>query len=137
MRRKNRRNVRIGELKVTSIRINPEIWQKFKKLALEKHNYAYGAISYELEEALRNWIAAHNIAQKQSINPNSRVYQVWEQVRKVLKDWGYFHQTSLPILRKAISIVRGADERTVKKWLKAFKESKVIKEVSPQIYEII
>ena len=117
--------------------IDEKVWEEFKKLALSKHNYKHGAISWELEEALRNWVATHTNAQSRCTNPDPRVYAVWREVREVLNEWGFFQQTTLANLTKAIALVRGNDPRTIRKWLRAFKQFKLVKELAPQIYEII
>lgn len=119
--------------------INKDLNDKLRELINQKYKkYEKGNLSNEVEEALRNWIAAHTNAHKfEQTNPEPRVYKVWEEVKKVLKDWGYFQQVNLRELKKAIAIVRGNDYRTIRKWLNEFKKFKLIKELTPQVYEII
>jgi hypothetical protein len=122
----------------TSLNLNKELWEKFKEFAFNQHKKFKGALTYEVEEALRFWIATHTNAQTTNkINPNPKVYIIWQQVKGILREKGYWLQAPLKEIRNAIALVRGNDYRTIRKWLIEFKNFKLIKEVSPQIYEII
>ncbi|RLJ03456.1 MAG: hypothetical protein DRP08_03535, partial [Candidatus Aenigmatarchaeota archaeon] len=94
--------------------------EKLRSLIQQKYNrYERGLLSYEVEMALRSWIALHTRAQKQLTteripNPTPKVQIVFAQV----KDWllrNYYEelvpgqQILTQHLREAIENVRGSD----------------------------
>jgi len=119
--------------------VKKEINDKLRELISQKYNfYEKGLLSNEVEQALQNWILAHTNAQKiNKANPAPRIYKVWTEVRSALNREGYVQQVTLRELKRVIALVRGSDERTVKKWLNLFARFKLIKEIAPQVYEII
>lgn len=122
--------------------IDKKIAQKFRILVIQKHGKVKGALSQEVNDALANWIGAHtNVANMQSneINPNFKVYRIFQQVKEYLLEHYIIknsRQISDSLLRRAIAVVRGNDERTVRKWLKEFKKAGLIKPIAPGIWEI-
>ena len=127
------------------MRVKLQVWikeetdKKLRELINQKYKfYERGTLSNEVDEALRYWIKAHTNAQKiNKINPKPRIYKVWSEVRKELVKEGYIQQVPLRELRRAIALIRGNDYRTIRKWLITFRRFKLIKEIAPQIYEII
>jgi hypothetical protein len=126
-----------------------EVYKAIRDLAWEKYGRFRGALSYEVEQALRVWLAHHagERAQKAHIletaNPRPKVAKVFSEVKQYLeKEFGY--AAILPgqqIPRKhiilAISNVRGPDPRTVRKWFDAFVANKLLRMISPEVYEVI
>jgi len=124
-----------------TVYIDKEIAEKFKILVIRKHGKMKGALSQEVNDALANWIGAHtNVANVQSnINPNFKVHKIFQQVKDYLLEHYMIknnRQISDNLLRRAIAIVRGPDERTIRKWLKEFKKAGLIKPIAPGIWEI-
>lgn len=136
--------------KKVGFRIQEKIWDEFKRLAYAKHGDFYGAITYELEEALLNWVIQHTQKHTKQltvgkVNPSPRVYSVFQEVKKYLND-KYYSGTLISgagqqILRnrivEAISAIRGTDPRTIQKWMKAFLNFKLIKWIAGEVYEIV
>jgi len=126
--------------------ISEDVAKKFYELVKMKHENLRGALSYEVEQALRNWIAAHTsstqILAKKS-NPQPKALVVWERVKEYLK-----RRLDIPtivagmqvhksFLIEAIAAVRGEDPRTIRKWLDKFIEYKLVKPLGPNVYEVI
>jgi len=127
--------------------IDEKVWREFKRLALLKYEKARGAISYEVEQALRNWIALHSQDPHKpvaKVNPQPRVLAVFAEVKKYLmeryRDYKVIVQgTQIPrrLLIEAIKAVRGCDPRTVENWMKNFVEAKLIKHIAGEVYEVL
>ena len=125
--------------------IDERIWKEFRRLAFMKHESFHGALSYEVEEALRNWILLHQSPHTQKthkINPNPKVYKAFMEVKKYLRErYGILMISGQHIIRRhlveAIMATRGVDPRTVQKWIKLFLEYKLIKHISGELYEVI
>lgn len=58
--------------------------------------------------------------------PNCDLLKKYEQVRSVV---------TLDHLRKAISFTIGSDDRTIKKWLRTFRQAQIIREVGTNAFE--
>jgi hypothetical protein len=123
--------------------VSKNLIKQLKELVVAKYGKLRGGLSYEVEDALKNWIMAHSTQHDtkivQSINPMPRVFQVFNQVKEQLKTtYGYLpQQTTIQHLTRAISIVRGGDKRTIRKWLQEFAKWKLIKEIAPGIFEVV
>jgi hypothetical protein len=135
------RKVKVG------VFINEDLMARFRKLIMEKYNkYEKGLLSYEVENALRYWIALHTNAQntmtKNKPNPTPKVISVWMQVKEyLLKNW-YIElipgqQIARVHLEKAITAVRGGDRRTIDKWLNIFVKMGLVKPITSATWEII
>jgi hypothetical protein len=135
------RKVKVG------VFINEDLMARFRKLIMEKYNkYEKGLLSYEVENALRYWIALHTNAQntmtKNKPNPTPKVISVWMQVKEyLLKNW-YMElipgqQVARVHLEKAITAVRGGDKRTIEKWLNTFIKMGLVKPITSATWEII
>lgn len=139
------------EKKKVNLYLDGELWEEFKKLAFMKHGNFHGALSWELEQALRAWLAAHRARaesaqaplQASHVNPPPRTAKVWAQVKEYLRErFGYEVVISgVQIPRKhlieAIIAVRGGQERTIRRWLREFEAFHLIKWISPQVCEVI
>jgi len=103
------------------IEIAPIIYGKYK-----------GAISYVVEDALRQYLKpkapAHTTYTQ---NPSRSVRQVYKQVIERIKFIENIdfepEETTEKILDMAIAEVRGSDPRTIRKWKEIFEKSGLIK----------
>jgi len=130
-----------------SLSLDRRLWEEFKRLAFEKHGNFHGALSYEVEEALRNWMVLHTQNHTRSltmrVNPHPKVHSVFSQVKKYLVERYQYAAvtTGLQIpqthIVEAIRAIRGVDDRTVRKWMDRFIKYKLIKFVGGQLYEVI
>ena len=102
-------------------------------------------LSYEVENAILNWLALHTEAQtplnRTIPNPEPRIAVVFYQVKNYLLN--HFYE-SLPLgyqvqkkhLDEAIMAVRGSDKRTLQKWLRIFVKFHLIKHIVGNLWEI-
>jgi hypothetical protein len=127
--------------------LTPEISLNLRNLIQNKYGkYQRGLLSFEVEEALRNWMALHTSAQNTLVtkapNPNPRVMRVWIEVKRYLLA-NYYEElhTGSQVQRRhvenAIMNVRGKDPRTMKTWLKAFYKMELIKPIAGEVWEIL
>ena len=91
-----------------------------------------GAISYVVEEALRQFLAPRLHTQIHT-NPSHGVLKVWyaivEKIKEILNTPIKPREVPEKILNLAISEVRGSDPRTIEKWKKVFQQHGLIKHV--------
>jgi len=122
--------------------------EKFRELIHQKYQkYEKGLLSYEVEMALRHWLALHTNTQNTfslsgKPNPPPRVMHVFNQVKDWLLSHYYYElqtgqQISIDHLKKAIMVVRGSDPRTIEKWLKVFVKMKLVKPITGASWEIL
>jgi len=124
-----------------------ELIREFRELiALKYRSVERGLLSWEVEQALRNWIALHKAGstEEQMIPPNPRVdiFKVFLQVKQWMEtelgcDLEKGAHISINLLRKAISAVRGSHPKTVRRWLKLFHEFGLIKPISAGVWELL
>jgi uncharacterized protein YcgL (UPF0745 family) len=125
--------------------IDRKLFEQFKRLCFQKYEKFHGALSYEVEQALQSWIALHtqDTHKVGAVNPQPRVYKVFNQVKEVLKErFGYsaiVPQLQIPRIHlvEAITCVRGVDERTVNTWMSRFQKFKLIKHVGGELFEVL
>ena len=142
-------NLSIGtgmEKKVKLLVSIPEsLDRKLRRLIAQKYEkYEKGLLSYEVELAIRNWLALHTNAQTplQKPNPVPKVALAFAQVKDYLLT-NYYEtlqpgqQINLKHLEKAIMETRGSDPRTVKKWLRLFVDFKLVKPIVGNVWEVI
>jgi len=103
------------------IEIAPMIYGKYK-----------GAISYVVEDALRQYLKPKTSAHTTyTQNPSRSVRQVYKQVVERIKFIENIdfepEETTEKILDMAIAEVRGSDPRTIRKWKEIFEKSGLIK----------
>jgi hypothetical protein len=126
--------------------IAEDVNEELRQLIQQKYKYyTRGLLGWEVEQALRAWLAMHTEAQRERLinktNPNFAVAQVFLQVKQYLMD-NYYEElipgTTVPlkILEKAIIATRGADKRTVRKWLETFYRMGLIKPISNATWEL-
>jgi len=124
--------------------IDKKVLEDLRRLVKAKYDGMRG-ISWEVENALRNWIAMHMEGKEikaRRVNPAPRVFMVWRQVRDYIEGkYGkylfYGEQVSRSRIVEAIKNVRGFDNRTVKKWLNAFIGSGILKPIAPEVFEVL
>jgi hypothetical protein len=126
--------------------INKEVARRFRELVKMKHENLRGALSYEVEQALQAWLAAHTSGTQvllKKTNPQPRTARVWEQVKQFLKErYGYVAlgagaQVPKAHVIEAIACLRGDDRRTIDGWLERFQKYKLLKAISPNVFEIV
>ena len=61
---------------------------------------------------------------------------VCEQILTALVKQGYTYQISRQELTKTIMLIRGADERTIKKWIKVLETFNYIIPIATNIYQL-
>jgi len=128
------------------VMIDRKLCEELKRFVVLKYGKLHGALSYEVEEALRSWLALHaQEAHKPAAKANSqpKVLKVFSQVKEYLKErYGYAAIVQGVVIPRvhlieAIKAVRGCDPRTVSTWMKNFVESKLIKPTSSEAYEVL
>ena len=146
---KGRRKGRGGERKVQlNVRISKRLCEEVRRLAFMKYGRMHGALSWELEQALQSWVAAHARGAHaptavNAVNPPPKVARAWERVKAYLKArFGYVSLgTGTQILRshlaEAIAGAVGADPRTVKNYFNYFQEFKVLKWIGGEVFEVV
>jgi hypothetical protein len=137
---------KVSDKAVLRAYVSKEIYDQIRDLAWAKYGRFRGALSYEVEQALRVWLATHTQnAHKllNAANPQPKVARVFNQVKKFLEEnLGYVaiipgQQIPRKHIMMAIANVRGPDDRTVKKWFDAFLANKLIKMITPELYEVL
>lgn len=93
-----------------------------------------GAVSYVVEEALRQYLLPRAHTKSTQNNPKRGVKYVYGLVKDKIKEIMKLDYTpdEVPekILDMAIAEVRGSDPRTIRKWKNLFEKSKLIKYLS-------
>ena len=128
--------------------IQTSIDARFRSLIQQKYQkFERGMLSYEVEMALRHWLALHTNTQTDleaapKPNPTPRVMQIFNQVKAWLLSHHYFELLSgqqIPRrhLEEAIISVRGSDPRTIEKWLRTFHKMKLVKPITSASWEIM
>jgi len=122
--------------------VDEELLKEFKELAFCKHRRLRGALSWEVEEALKNWLALHDITKIEKINPDSKVLRVYKQVKDYIRR-KYYYGTLMPnaqvprkFIVEAIMALRGTTEVTVKRWFENFLRFKLIKHLGGELFEL-
>jgi hypothetical protein len=126
--------------------VSRDVSDRIRDLAWAKYGRFRGALSYEVEQALRAWLAQHaQDAHKnlEAVNPQPRAVTAFNRVKKYLEDrFGYAaiitgQQIPRQHLAEAIAAIQGVDNRTFKKWMDAFTRFKLIKYVGGEIFEVL
>jgi len=126
--------------------IDKKVVDDLRELVKMKYDTMHGALSWEVEQALRAWLATHTESTQalaKRVNPQPKVVVVWEQVKEYLrKVYGYAGfvagvQIPKDLLVKAIGAVRGSDPRTIRSWLEAFQRYGLVKQISFKVYEVV
>ena len=111
------------------VRIPKSLSVKFRELVNLKHpTYKLGGLSFEVEQALRQYIATYKQQQNtnsslyaEKSNPSFKVYAFKQDILKWLIESELYVQVPQFIPKKhvidAITALRGTDKRTINKWL--------------------
>ena len=129
------------------IRISKTVDDNFRRLILQKyHRFEKGLLSYEIEMAMRNYMALHSNAQtlvsSSHPNPTSKVMTAYNDVKQYLLTHGFEEipsgtQVHIKFIDQAIMNVHGSDPRTVEKWKKVFHKMGLIKPTSSVTWEMM
>jgi hypothetical protein len=129
------------EKEYLTVYISKEVKEAFYELVKNKYDSLHGPLSVEVEEALRSHLRAHTQTQIAPIKMNPalpHVHGIMDQiVRKLKDDYDCLLQCDMALLRKAITEVRGSDERTIKKWTRQLLQEKKLKVLGPNLFEIV
>jgi hypothetical protein len=122
--------------------------ERFRELVSRKHKFSKGALSYEVEAALSQYVASYytqtqstkNALQQQQ-NPFPKVYELKQQIFKWLIDTGLYLEVPQLIpdkhLCNAIGAIKGTDSRTINKWVSLLKQCGCIKVIGIHQYEFV
>jgi len=127
------------------ISIDENLDRDFRSFLAHKYGKVErGLISNEIAEAIKYWISIHTQEHKldeRRIVIKPRHLKVWMQIKDYLL-MNYYQElkTGQEIngrhLREAISVIRGSDKRTIKKWLNLFRRFGYIEHVTGAIWRI-
>jgi hypothetical protein len=113
--------------------VDKALAEKLRSIAYEIYHGRRGALSYTVEEALETFIKLYENKQV-SINPHNNIDAYWRQILEYIKkkhgDMLTPYEIIEPDLVEAITMTRGADKRTVKKYLETFLRLGYIKHVA-------
>mgnify|MGYP007013817460 CR=1 FL=1 len=113
-----------------TVYVDKKLYQDLIDFAPRYYGRFKGAISYVVEEALREFLYPRLSTQAHP-NPRPTVRQVYEKVVEKLKEIEQFvfkpKETTEKKLEFAIAEVRGSDPRTVAKWKGLFEKYGLIK----------
>jgi len=106
-----------------------DLYERLLRVAPEIYGSFRGSLSHVVEIALRQYLPLSG--ERIRRNPKRKVVDVFKEVVKVIHEMvgGELPPDSAPerLIEKAIQEVRGSDPKTVKKWLRLFKENGLIK----------
>ncbi|RLC73723.1 MAG: hypothetical protein DRI26_00095 [Chloroflexi bacterium] len=142
----NKIKLQFTEMAHLHVLIPRSLDRALRELIARKYGeFRKGLLSWEVTQALTYWVSLHTQKHTKSadliinqVNPVPKVFIVYRQVKDyILRKHGYpVQQISYDELREAISSIRGSDPRTIKKWIRIFMESKLIKLIAPHVYEL-
>ena len=124
--------------------IDEKLYEEVRALALQSSEKLHGALSREVEEALRHWVALNKQTASRSARfKASKVEEAFEDVKRYLiEKYKYVvvrGVTEIPRahLIEAIMATRGYDRRTVKTWIERFLNAKVLERVGPETFRVL
>jgi hypothetical protein len=128
-----------------SVIIDKKLYDEFRKLVFMKYGKFRGCLSWEVEQALRVWIAHHKNFNKNLdvANPKPKPARVFDQVKKYLEErYGYGaiitgQQIPRQHLVEAIAAIRGTNPNTIKHWMDQFIKFKLIKWIGGEVFEVL
>jgi len=113
--------------------VDKALAEKLRSIAYEIYGERRGALSYTVEEALETFIKLYE-NKPVSINPHSNIDAYWRQMLEYIKkkrgDELAIYEITEHELVEAVVKTRGADKRTVKKYLETFLRLGYIKHVA-------
>ena len=136
-------NVPRGKRRI-HVRIDEDVYDKLVNLIRKKFVNLYGALSFEVQEAIAHWISEHEESLDMHTNTHKLVNPMMprshvnaREIMTELRSKGFILQCSMKDLRRAIEQTRGSDERTIKKWTKFLVDNGYMKFVTHRILEIV
>lgn len=123
--------------------VSAETADKFRQFVMKKHDsFERGLLSAEGEVALISWMAQHKGTHIEAPNPAPKVALVWKEVKEYMEDfYGVDCSTGTTMMlrhiKQGIRGVRGGDNRTIKRWLKDFHTSGLIKPLGGPQWEVM
>jgi len=125
--------------KTYSFRIDEEVMYRLKQFVLSKHGRIYEVLGEEVTTAILNHIdretSTHTYAHTQSFPLRS--YQKLDIIITWLRENGYTKQFHIKDWILACSNTVGADNRTIRKYLKLAESFGKVKHIVGNIYELI
>ena len=132
----------LEEKKQLKIYIDVELEKRLRKLIRVKYERFHGAVSQEVCDALTHWLNAHESSldsytkKHTRINPAFPKVHVW--ARAIIRELGLGTlQVRRVDLERAISVVRGSDERTIAKWISFLVKEGYLKIIGWGIFEVL
>lgn len=128
-------------------KISRSLDDRFRKMVSVKHpNYSRGALSFEVEQALANYLALNVSGSTHPqitnpVNPVPKVFHLKNQIKAYLRekhgiDTEEISQYTLSMVKDAIKAIKGIDPRTVEKWRRELERNGCLKEISPNVVEL-
>ena len=130
--------------------VSSTLFEDFMTLIARKHGtHKHGLISYEVETALKQYIASYHSTHTQThkievsaSNPFPKVYAAKQEILTWLGNTDYY-VNGIPQfipeshLNQAISHTKGGDPRTLRRWKKDLLECGCIKRSGPHQFEFV
>ena len=112
------------------------LWEYIKEIYKES---IYGALSAEVQNAIVEYLRIkHAQIHTRPLNPRTpTVHRICREIVQRLKDEGFVNQVSSRVLAKVIGEVRGADRRTVRKWVELLEKNGYTKSIGTYTWEIL
>ena len=139
--------------KVLYVYISEDLDKRLRELIAKKYGvFVKGLLSAEVEAALYAWLAEHTHTQteefatstqkRELVNPIPKHMKVFRKCLEYIREkygvnFDEVHQLPLKFMVEAIQATRGADKRTVKKWLKLFRDLKLIKFIDVDLRRMV
>lgn len=125
--------------------IPADVYKKLKELALKLYNGRKGSMAQVLVNAINMYYATRMSTHTHGTkvlpnNPPPHVYKTYTAVKQYIERKMQIenpYEAPVAYLKEAIIYVRGADPRTIKKWLTLFERYGCIKFVSARVVELI
>lgn len=131
---------------LVSFKLKKSTIEGLKELVRQKYPHKFrGPLSQEVELAILNWVSAHKHTNAQNSeqekihqpNPPPRCFKVYTEVKKKLVAKGLEYQCTTEQLVKAIRETGRLDPRTIRRWMKDFKDFGLIKPIGVNVWEFI
>ena len=126
--------------------VSEKMNKEFRSFIAKRYqSYEKGLLSHEVQRALGHWLKIHTGTQEFDIkapNPQPKIGKYYTYMKEWLLAGTYDLLPPGSVintiqLEKAIQNTRGYDKRTVDKWKRRFVENKLIKNLSPNQWELI
>jgi hypothetical protein len=132
------------------VSISKSVLSRFRDLVGQKHpGFERGPLSFEVETALSQYIATYhiqqhstkNVVQAEKANPGFKVFKLKDDIYKYLIDSGQYFDVPQFIadrqLFHAIGVIKGIDNRTVRKWFRLLQDFGCVKKSGLHQFEFV